>query len=244
MDPKMCSQAADAFAKLEPMASISQTHAKLPLSDRLMPVPTPISKQLMTHSKYDVVQYTSQLMGPLLIKALIHFAKARTAAKAAGVICQHQCFFRSMITGASRAPRSPGLCIAAPRTSHLPRLRLPNSAVLNHVSADLGPSALAGFALFLLLIPLQERIMVHQCALWQGSMKWTDEKAGTVLEVVASMRVVKSFCYERSFLARLFRIRTQELRDIRNIQHSQSAKRPLSIALAFSLPSSPRPLPS
>ncbi|KAJ7865946.1 P-loop containing nucleoside triphosphate hydrolase protein [Mycena leptocephala] len=38
------------------------------------------------------------------------------------------------------------------------------------------------------------------------------------------MRVVKYFCYEGSFLARLFRIRTQELRGIRRIQHSQSTK--------------------
>ncbi|KAJ7872425.1 hypothetical protein B0H13DRAFT_2349461 [Mycena leptocephala] len=195
-------------------------------------------------------------------------------------ICQHQFFFRSMITGVfARTALTGALYRRAVHLTPAARRRLPNSAILNHVSTDvsrvdacsghaawtapiqsalpfpfvymiylevhsrplflpspLGPSALAGFALFLLLIPLQERIMVHQCALWQGSMKWTDEKAGTVLEVVASMRVVKSFCYERSFLARLFRIRTQELRDIRNIQHSQSAKRPLSIALAFSLP--------
>jgi hypothetical protein len=40
----------------------------------------------------------------------------------------------------------------------------------------------------------------------------------------ASMRVVKYFCYEGSFLVRLFRIRTHKLRGIRKIQHSQSAK--------------------
>ncbi|KAJ7841450.1 hypothetical protein B0H13DRAFT_1910283 [Mycena leptocephala] len=39
----------------------------------------------------------------------------------------------------------------------------------------------------------------------------------------ASMHVIKYFCYEDSFLARLFRIRTQELRGIRKLQHSQSA---------------------
>jgi hypothetical protein len=106
--------------------------------------------------------------------------------------------------------------------------------------------------------------MAQQFSLRKASMKWTDERAGRVLEVVgalfrscgvlddtdlffpanlilfhcanltdlilchffspASMRVVKYFCYEGSFLARLFRIRTQELRGIRKIQHSQSAK--------------------
>ncbi|KAJ7872414.1 ABC protein [Mycena leptocephala] len=181
-------------------------------------------------------------LGPLLVKALINFAKAPAAAAgmepanighsigmafgllvviAFAGICQHQFFFRSIITGR----RAVHLTAAA-------RLRLPNSAVLNHVSTDmsrvdacaqwfhavwtapiqmtLGPSALAGFVLFLLIIPLQEHIMAHQ--------------AGRVLEVVASMRVVKYFCYEGSLLLRLFRIRTQELRVIREIQHSQSAK--------------------
>ncbi|KAJ7878247.1 P-loop containing nucleoside triphosphate hydrolase protein [Mycena leptocephala] len=224
-------------------------------------------------------------MGPLLVKALINFAKARAAAKAAGVepanighgvgiafdllivivlasICQHQFFFRSMITGVlARTALTGALYRLAVHLTPSARLRLPNSAVLNHVSMDvsrvdacaqwfhaawtvpipttvcfiillveLGPSALAGFALFLLIIPLQERIMAHQFALRQGSIKWTDERARRVLEVVASMRV-KYLCYEGSFLARLFRIRTQELTGIRKIQHSQSA----NIALAFSL---------
>ncbi|KAJ7852229.1 hypothetical protein B0H13DRAFT_2359637 [Mycena leptocephala] len=208
-----------------------------------------------------VVQDTSQLMGPLLVKALINFAKARAAAKQrkwsppTSGTASACVLARTALTGALYR-RAVHLTAAA-------HLRLPNSAVLNHVSTDvsrvdacaqwfhaawtapiqttgrlimlpveLGPSALAGFALFLLIIPLQERVMAHQFALRQGSLKWTDETAGRVLEVVASMRVVKYFCYEGSFLARLFRIRMQELRGIRKIQHLQSA----NIALAFSLP--------
>ncbi|KAJ7833815.1 hypothetical protein B0H13DRAFT_1914418 [Mycena leptocephala] len=167
------------------------------------------------------------------VKALIHFAKARAAAKAAGVepanighgvgmvfgllivvlasICQHQFSFRSIIAGVlARTAFAGALYRRAVHLTPAARLRFPNSAVLNHVSKDLGPSALAGFALFLLIIPLQERIMAHQFSLWRGSMKWTDERAGRVLEV-------------GSFLARLFRIRTQELRGIRKIQQLQSA---------------------
>ncbi|KAJ7822757.1 hypothetical protein B0H13DRAFT_1919979 [Mycena leptocephala] len=207
----------------------------------------------------------SQLMGPLLVTALINFAKARAAAKAAGVepatsgTASAWRLVFLLPPNDNRRPRAHRLRWAlyrrAVQVTPPARLRLPNSAVLNHVSTDvsrvdacaqwfhaawtapiqttvcliillveLGPSALAGFALFLLIIPLQERIMAHQFALRQGSRKWTDERAGRVLEVVASMRVVKYFCYEGSFLARLFRIRTQELRGIRKIQHSQSAK--------------------
>ncbi|KAJ7309378.1 ABC protein [Mycena albidolilacea] len=236
---------------------------------------------------FKVGQDTSQLMGPLLVKALINFAKARAAAKAAGEplpnigngvgmalgllivivfasICQHQFFFRSMTTGVlARAALTGALYRRALHLTPAARLRLPNSAVLNHVSADvsrvdaaaqwfhaawtapvqtmvcliillveLGPSALAGFALFVLIIPLQERIMGQQFRYRRKSVKWTDKRAGKVLEVVSAMRVVKYFCYEGSFLNEIFNIRKQELKGIKKIQHSQS----LNIALAFSLP--------
>ncbi|KAJ7837729.1 hypothetical protein B0H13DRAFT_2367979 [Mycena leptocephala] len=149
-------------------------------------------------------------MAPLLVKALINFAKARAAAKAAGVepanighsvsmafgLFHPQFFFRSMITGVlARTALTGTLYRRAVRLAPAARLRLPNSAILNHVTTDmsgvdactqwfhaawtapiqtrvcliilwveLGPSALAGFALFL-IIPLQERIMAHQFSL-------------------------------------------------------------------------------
>ncbi|KAJ7224976.1 ABC protein [Mycena haematopus] len=236
---------------------------------------------------FKVASDTAQLMGPLLVKALINFAKDRAADKAAGLpaagvgrgigmalgllcvvvtasICQHQFFFRSMITGVlARAALTGALYRRALHLTPAARLRLPNSAVLNHVSTDvsrvdacaqwfhaawtapiqttvcliillveLGPSALAGFGLFLLIIPLQERIMGQQFRYRRASMVWTDKRAGGVLEVLASMRVVKYFCYESSFLARLGGIRANEMQGIRRIQHSQS----VNIALAFSLP--------
>ncbi|KAJ7887986.1 hypothetical protein B0H13DRAFT_2533594 [Mycena leptocephala] len=194
----------------------------------------------MTHSSYNVRGICFGRAGCSSSWALINFAKLRAAAKAAGVepvnirhaigmvfgllivivlasICQHQFFFCSMITGVLVRTALTGALYR--RTVHLTPagLRLPNSAVLNHVSTDvsrvdvcaqwfhaawtapiqttvcliillveLGPSALASFVLFLLIIPLQEHIMAHQFSLRQASIKWTDERAGRVLEVVAS----------------------------------------------------------
>ncbi|KAF8175919.1 P-loop containing nucleoside triphosphate hydrolase protein [Mycena galopus ATCC 62051] len=236
---------------------------------------------------FKVISDTSQLMGPILVKSLINFAKATAAAKAAGEkppnigngigmafgllcvvvcasICQHQFFFRSMITGVlARTALTGALYRRALHLTPAARLRLPNSAVLNHVSTDvsrvdncaqwfhaawtapiqttvcliillveLGPSALAGFGLFLIIIPLQERIMGQQFQYRRSSMGWTDKRAATVLEVVSAMRVVKYFCYEGSFLARIAGLRKEEMKGIRKIQHSQSA----NIAMAFSLP--------
>ncbi|KAF7349832.1 ABC protein [Mycena venus] len=237
---------------------------------------------------FKVGQDTSQLMGPILVKSLINFAKARALAKAAGEtppnigngvgmaigllcvivfasICQHQFFFRSMTTGVLARAALTGALYR--RALHLTPRRAPPAYQQRRIEScqyrresrrrmcavvpcgmdgadtesmvcliillvELGPSALAGFALFLVIIPIQERIMGQQFRFRQASMKWTDQRASKVLEIISSMRVVKYFCYEKSFLSRIFDIRRMELKWIRKIQHSQSA----NIAMAFSLP--------
>ncbi|KAJ7639312.1 ABC protein [Roridomyces roridus] len=246
-----------------------------------------LGKMFWKAGLYKVCQDTSQLMGPLLIKSLINFAKARAAAAAAGdeppgvgrgigmaigllcliilaSVCQHQFFFASMTSGVFARAALTGMLYR--RTLHFTpasRLEHPNSAILNHISTDvsrvdtcaqwfhaawtapiqtticliillvfLGPSALAGFALFILIIPLQERMLGAQHRYRRESMKYTDARSFTFLEIISSMRVVKYFCYEKSFLARIFEMRKQELRQVRKIQHNQS----LNNAMAFSLP--------
>ncbi|KAG1728440.1 hypothetical protein EDB19DRAFT_1642493 [Suillus lakei] len=142
------------------------------------------------------------------------------------------------------------------------RIKLNNAALINHISTDvsridlcarrfvtwagpiqmsfcqiillteLGPSALAGFSLFILVIPIQIRLMALQQRIRLGSMKWTDQRTKVLLEALGAMRVVKYFCYEVPFLQRIFELRKKELRGIRRILHSLSA----AAALAFSLP--------
>ncbi|KAJ7777514.1 ABC protein [Mycena maculata] len=230
---------------------------------------------------------TSQLMGPILVRTIINFAKARAADREAGTeppsvgrgigmtiglfcvvvlasVCQHQFFWRSMTTGVlARAALTASIYKRGVRLTGQARAKLTNSDILNHVSTDvsridacaqwfhaawtapiqvtvcliilltqLGPSALAGFSLFVFIVPIQERIMSKQFRSRGSSMKFTDERAKVLLEVLGSMRVVKYFCYEVPFLKRIFDIRNSELKGIRNIQHSQSA----NMALAFSLP--------
>ena len=67
---------------------------------------------------------------------------------------------------------------------------------------QLGPSALAGFALFILMVPFQERLMAIQFKLRKRCNKWTDQRARIILEVLGAMRVVKYFSYELPFLKR------------------------------------------
>ena len=49
---------------------------------------------------------------------------------------------------------------------------------------QLGPSALAGFALFVAIAPLQERAMAKQFQIRKRSAKFTDQRAKTLLEVL------------------------------------------------------------
>ncbi|KAF9490797.1 ABC protein [Pleurotus eryngii] len=230
---------------------------------------------------------TTQLMGPLLVKAIINFGKARSAREAAGAeppnigqgiamaiglfcivivtsICQHQFFWRSMTTGVlARAALINSIYKRGVHLTGKSRAKLPNSALVNHISTDvsridacaqwfhpgwtapiqvtvcliillvqLGPSALAGFSLFLLIAPIQERVMALQFTVRRRSMKFTDQRAKTLLEALAGMRVVKYFCYEVPFLKRVFEIRTNELLGISKIQNFSSA----NIAFAYSTP--------
>ena len=51
---------------------------------------------------------------------------------------------------------------------------------------QLGPSALAGFSLFLLIMPVQERVMSFQFALGKKTLKWTDARSRLILEVLGT----------------------------------------------------------
>lgn len=52
------------------------------------------------------------------------------------------------------------------------------------ISPQLGPSALAGFSLFVVLAPVQERMMAQQFQIRKKTMKHTDQRAKTLLEVL------------------------------------------------------------
>ncbi|KAJ8487815.1 hypothetical protein ONZ45_g14189 [Pleurotus djamor] len=167
----------------------------------------------------------TQLMGPLLVKAIINFGKDRSASQQAGtsppnvgrgiamaiglffivsinLIPQSQFFWRSMSTGVlARAAIISSIYKRGVRFTGKSRAKIPNSALVNHISTDvsrldacaqwfhpawtapiqvivcliillvqLGPSALAGFSLFLLIAPIQERVMAHQFSVFHADV--------------------------------------------------------------------------
>ncbi|KAF9565380.1 ABC protein, partial [Agrocybe pediades] len=236
---------------------------------------------------FKVIGDTAQLMGPILVKAIINFARRRESAKAQGrptenagigvamsiglfivvmtsSVCQNQFFWRSMAAGVfARSALIKSIYKRGVNLTSKARTNISNSDLVNHVSTDvsridscaqwfhaiwtapiqiivcliillfqLGPSALAGFALFVVVVPLQERAMAQQFRIRKGLMKYTDRRAKILVEVLGSMRVVKYFSYEIPFLKRIYEMRRDELRGVKNILISQSA----NVAFAFSIP--------
>ncbi|KIY51798.1 P-loop containing nucleoside triphosphate hydrolase protein [Fistulina hepatica ATCC 64428] len=106
------------------------------------------------------------------------------------------------------------------------------SVCLMILCIQLGPSALAGFSLFVMITPLQERMMTYQAVARRVIVKWTDQRAKAIAEILGSMRIVKYFCYETPFLKRIAQVREKELEGVRKVQNARSA----NIAVSFSIP--------
>lgn len=236
---------------------------------------------------FKVVGDVAQLMGPLVLKALITFAEQRSAAHSAGEplpnvgrgigmafglwaltiltsVCNNQFFWHSMETGIlARAALIACIYERGVRLTGKERVKLTNAALVNHISTDvsrvdacaqwfhpawtapiqvtvcliillveLGPSALAGFSMFFIIIPFQQQLMALQRRIRHRSVVWTERRTKVLLEVLGAMRVIKYFTYEMPYLHKLFGLRKKELHEVCKIQFLTSA----SFALGTSLP--------
>jgi len=76
---------------------------------------------------------------------------------------------------------------------------------------NLGPSALAGMACFILATPVQTVVMKHLFSLRKKSMEWTDKRAKLLQELLGGMKVIKFFAWEIPFLDRLTNFRKREM---------------------------------
>lgn len=75
----------------------------------------------------------------------------------------------------------------------------------------LGPSALAGFAFFVLATPVQTFVMKKLFGLRRKSMEWTDKRAKLLQELLGGMKVIKFFAWEVPFLERISTYRRNEM---------------------------------
>jgi ABC-type bacteriocin/lantibiotic exporter with double-glycine peptidase domain len=96
---------------------------------------------------------------------------------------------------------------------------------------NLGPSALAGFALFILMSPLQAVIIKRLFAWRSGSMVWTDKRAKLLQELLGGIKVIKFFAWEIPFLQRIADYRRKEMSFIRSILLVKSALNAVSMSM-------------
>ncbi|KIK62471.1 hypothetical protein GYMLUDRAFT_41922 [Collybiopsis luxurians FD-317 M1] len=97
---------------------------------------------------------------------------------------------------------------------------------------NLGPSALAGFAFFILATPVQTMAMKRMFAFRRKSMAWTDKRAKLLQELLGGMKIIKYFAWEVPFLKRIAEYRYKEMYYIRTLLIVRSANN----AIALSLP--------
>ncbi|KAG9315244.1 hypothetical protein JVU11DRAFT_4378 [Chiua virens] len=97
---------------------------------------------------------------------------------------------------------------------------------------NLGPSALAGFALLVLATPINTVVMKRFFSLRIKSMVWTDKRSKLLQEMLSGMRVIKFFSWETPFLKRIAEYRQFEMAYIRALLVLRAGLN----AFAFSLP--------
>ncbi|KZV93776.1 ABC transporter [Exidia glandulosa HHB12029] len=97
---------------------------------------------------------------------------------------------------------------------------------------NMGPSAIAGFALFIILTPLQTYAMKALFKIRFKSMAWTDKRVKLLQELLGGIRILKLFAWEVPFLKRIAEFRGKETGYIRELLILRS----INNAVAFSMP--------
>jgi ATP-binding cassette, subfamily C (CFTR/MRP), member 1 len=87
--------------------------------------------------------------------------------------------------------------------------------ILAILIVNIGPSALAGFGLLICSAPILGRIVRKLVTKRLKSTKFTDARVRITQEILSSMRVIKYYAWERSFLKKVIDLRETELKIVR-----------------------------
>ena len=77
---------------------------------------------------------------------------------------------------------------------------------------NLGPSTLAGFAIFVVMMPIQTVIMSLMFRSRQKVMDFTDKRAKLLQELLPSIKIIKFFAWEDPYLAKIHQVRDSEVK--------------------------------
>ena len=75
---------------------------------------------------------------------------------------------------------------------------------------NLGPSALAGFAVFVIVVPMQAKFMRLLLRFRQKTMVFTDKRVKLLQELLSSIKIIKFFAWEDPYLAKIHQVRSSE----------------------------------
>ena len=79
----------------------------------------------------------------------------------------------------------------------------------------LGPSVFAGLAVMILMIPLNSWTAVKMRTVQKKQMGLKDKRIRLMDEVLAGIKVIKLYAWEKSFLGRIFGVRSDELANLK-----------------------------
>ena len=78
--------------------------------------------------------------------------------------------------------------------------------------ANLGPSALAGFAIFVVVVPIQAKFMRLILRFRQKTVVFTDKRAELLQELLSSIKAIKLFAWEDPYLEKIHQARDSEIK--------------------------------
>lgn len=108
--------------------------------------------------------------------------------------------------------------------------------VITLLIINIGVSALAGLALFVAMMPLLARSARSLATRRKDMQKITDQRLGVTQEILQSMRFVKFFSWEASFLEQLRDMRKKEIRAVQVLLAIRSALNAFSVVGLDKLP--------
>ena len=103
--------------------------------------------------------------------------------------------------------------------------------ILTILLINLGPSALAGFGLLVLSAPIMSKVVQKLAAKRKESTKFTDARVRLMQEILSSMRIIKFYAWENSFLQKVSLLRVAEMKIVRFLLITRSAVNAVAITI-------------
>ncbi|KAG0211857.1 hypothetical protein BGX28_007312 [Mortierella sp. GBA30] len=182
---------------------------------------------LAQNTLYQQMNVSCLVLGILIRGSLIDmiFRKATTLSARLRLVYQDGAIVNLMSTDASRIDTSMFQLL------QLVSIPIYMFVVLSLLVHLMGPSALLGAAILVLVNPLQAWIMSKLARIRKRASEFTDNRIRLTSEILQGIKIIKFFAWETRFLQKLSEIRKQELRDVGRLLLIRSVVAAASVSL-------------